>query len=215
MDENINTLINELPDDYFNFNILVNNKQSIKTKVRVTRGFDADTGDPKPIFYRYSLLENKINIINLVLEDIDKKIEKVNSDSITDNLEEKNRLNKELNVLNARRINIEAEKLRYTTLLDQPYQEWTAEFKAPSLPEQVSIDSRSFTEDAFGEKSEFNASENIRAKFELLLIKWDAKDNGVIIPIKDALKADPDLLKAFSEEFDLKANGYVLDERKK
>jgi hypothetical protein len=208
MEENVNTEIN---NDFFDFDVLVSEKEPITVTIRVTKGVNPVSGKPKMVIYRYNLVQENIKLLDTLLSSVKEKIDKIDNAELTeDNVKDK----KELNVLNGRLFALEAEKLRYETLLEQPYKEWYATFKQPDLAERVSVESRSYTEDAFGENKEFNEFENIRAKFELLLIEWNVDSKGKVIPIKSAMKCDNDILRAFSEELDVQMNGYIFEEKK-
>lgn len=211
MEEEIKDIVVENTDDDFNFDVLVSEKENITVKVRIVKGVDPTTNKPKMIVYRTSILEDNIKLIDELINGLDSKVELLESNSTSISDDNK----KEINLLKTRKIKLELDKMRYQQLLDQPYKEWSATFKCPNLSERVSIESRSFTENAFGEKSEFNEFENIRAKCELLLVSWEVKNKNKIVPVKDAIKCDPDLLKAFTEEFDVQSNGYLFTERKK
>lgn len=197
-------------DDYFDFDVIVENREFIKATVRVTKGFDAKTGKAKMVVYREELVNENVKFIENIISTTDDTIDKLISD--TENFEENS---KEVNLATARKLRLESEIENLKTILSQPFQEWTATFRYPGLAERVAIDARSYTQDAFGEKSEFNEFEAIKAKLELLLVEWTVKNKGKLVPTKQALKCDPDLLKAFIEDFDSQVNNYIFEERKK
>jgi len=197
-------------DDYFDFDVIVENREYIKATVRVTKGFEAKSGKPKMVVYRKELVNLNIDFIESLIASSDETIEKLMND--TENFEENS---KEINLATARKIRLESELETLKELLAKPYQEWTATFRYPGLSERVSIDARSYTENAFADKSEFNEFEAIKAKLDLLLVEWTVKNKGKLVPIKQAMKCDPDLLKAFIEDFDNQLNNYVFSERKK
>ena len=162
------------------------------------------------VVYRTELINDNIKLINSLIESTTANIDKLSEDEYS-----KENNTKELNVLAARQFRLELERDNLKKILEQPYKEWTATFKCPGLAERVTIEARSKVDDVYGERSEFNEFENIKAKFELLLVEWDVKNKGKIVPIKQALKCDPDLLRAFSEEFEIQLNSYIFEERKK
>lgn len=209
-EEVVDKVETKIDDSYFDFDVIVENREYIKATVRVTKGFEAKTGKPKMIVYREELVKLNIEFIENLIKSTETAIEKLLED--TENFEENS---KEVNMATARKIRLESELENLNELLSKPFQEWTATFRYPGLSERVAIDARSYTQDAYGDKSEFNEYEAIKVKFELLLIEWTVKNKGKIVPIKQAMKCDPDLLKAFIEDFDNQLNNYVFEERKK
>lgn len=184
----------------------INKEDVIRTEVCIAVGIDKKTNDTKLITFRKENTDKKIELLKDIIKNLESQAKNT-----------KDRIS-ELNILDARKIRLNNELRDLEELLSSNYVTWSATWKKPKFQDIVAIESSSYSEDGFGNKT-FDTYLNMKKRYEVLLLKWDVtdvndKDEIIPVPIKDAMDCDPELIQAFSEELDVRLSSYKIELKK-
>lgn len=187
--------------DDFNFTTIVDSSETIVTEICITKGFDPVTQQPKPVIFRKKYTEDQIELLRGLSTAWDNKIKEATT-------------NEQKNIFENKKLTTEIEITKLENLLQSKYIVWKATWKKPGFKEVIDIENNSFMEDSLGDKTEFSEFDNSRFKIRNLLMSWDVKNNGEPVPVSDALKVDPDILRAFLAELNNRLYNYRIEVKK-